>query len=475
VFFVVVVMIAQRVNAQTSPHGTLRWSCEACHSTDSWKMRPDASFDHSETGFSLEGQHTTVQCISCHKELRFAGAAHECTSCHVDVHKAELGTMCTRCHTQRTWKITDMAERHQLTRFPLLGRHATVDCQDCHAGQTRQQYNGTPITCYGCHRSDYQKTSNPNHAAAGFSTECGTCHKMNAFKWSTGFDHSLTTFPLTGAHLSTPCTLCHKTPDFKNTTIECYSCHRSDYQSSTDPNHLIAQFPTSCQSCHTPTAWRPSTFSHDNTSFPLTGAHRAVLCKNCHVNNRYSGLSSTCADCHRSDYTQTTNPNHVTAGFPQTCAQCHTTTAWSPASFDHGATKFPLTGKHTSTLCQACHVGGNYQLVYSGCFVCHTTDYSGATNPVHSTAGYPVTCETCHTTTTWLGATFNHTWFPQTHGNSGGVCVKCHTNSTDYKVFSCTTAPCHPQAQVDASHRGRTGYVYNSANCYSCHPRGSGG
>jgi hypothetical protein len=329
VLFVAVVLVVQKVDAQTSPHGTLQWACESCHTTDSWTMRQDASFDHTETGFSLEGQHQTVQCVSCHKELRFTGATHACTTCHVDVHKAELGPACTRCHSSQTWKITDMMQRHQLTRFPLLGRHATLNCQECHAGMTRQQYKGTPITCYGCHWTDYQETSNPDHTAAGFSTECGRCHKANVFQWGTGFNHSLTSFP--------------------------------------------------------------------------------------------------------------------------------------------------LTGKHTTTSCTSCHISGNYQMVYSGCYACHTSEYKGTTNPVHSTAGFPTTCETCHSTTAWTGATLNHTWFPQNHGNSGGVCLKCHTNSANYAVFSCTTAPCHLQAKTDASHRGRTGYVYNSSNCYTCHPRGSGG
>jgi hypothetical protein len=402
VLLVVVLMVIQDAGAQTSPHGTLRWSCQSCHATDSWKMKVDASFDHTETGFLLEGQHKTLQCVGCHKDLKFTGTVHECTACHVDVHKSELGMVCTRCHTPQTWKITDMMNRHQLTRFPLLGRHATLDCEDCHAGLTLQQFLGTPITCYGCHRTDYQKTANPNHAAAGFSTDCGLCRKENAFEWGTGFDHAITKFPLTGAHLATPCSSCHRTTDFKNTPLECYACHQLDYQSTTAPNHVV-------------------------------------------------GLLD-----HR-------------------CETCHSTTAWHPAMFDHSTTKFPLTGVHATTACASCHVSGNYQLVYSSCYTCHATEYTGTKNPVHSTAGFPTTCETCHTTTGWTGASFNHTWFPQNHGSSGGVCAKCHTNSANYAVFSCTTAPCHPQAQTDATHRGRTGYVYNSANCYSCHPRGNAG
>ncbi|HMD14713.1 MAG TPA: hypothetical protein VKI62_08815, partial [Bacteroidota bacterium] len=115
----------------------------------------------------------------------------------------------------------------------------------------------------------------------------------------------------------------------------------------------------------------------------------------------------------------------------------------------------------------------NYQLVYSGCYSCHTTDYSGTTNPNHTAAGFPTTCQTCHTTTAWTGATFNHTWFPTSHGNAGGVCATCHTNPSDYTVFQCTV--CHTQSQTTSEHSGVNGYVWNSANCYQCHPNGRGG
>lgn len=470
----VVVVIVQKVGAQTSPHGTLRWSCETCHSTDSWQMRSDASFEHAETGFPLEGQHKTVQCIACHRELKFTGTARDCTTCHVDVHRAELGAACMRCHTQQTWKITDMMQRHQLTRFPLLGRHATLSCKDCHAGHTRQQYLGSAITCYGCHRIDYQRTSSPDHASAGFSTECGVCHKSNAFQWGNGFDHSLTKFSLTGAHVSTPCVSCHKASNFTNAPTDCYSCHRSDFQSTTNPNHTVAQFPTSCQTCHSTTTWKPSVFSHDNTGFPLTGAHRAVSCNDCHVDNRYSGLSKVCLDCHRTDFTQATNPNHASAGFPQTCDQCHSTTAWTPASFNHSATRFALTGRHSSIQCQACHVNGNYQLVYTDCYQCHRTDFARPTNPNHVTASFSHQCQTCHTTAAWTPSTFNHDTqyfkiYSGQHRARWTQCTQCHPDPNSYVVFTCVSCHQHDQSTTDSHHRGVTGYVYSATSCYNCH------
>ncbi len=83
---------------------------------------------------------------------------------------------------------------------------------------------------------------------------------------------------------------------------------------------------------------------------------------------------------------------------------------------------------------------------------------------------FPTTCQTCHTTTSWLNATFNHkqyTQFPINHGNANGVCSTCHTNSNDYSVFQCTN--CHLKNQTDGNHQGIRNYVYNSINCYQCH------
>ena len=134
---------------------------------------------------------------------------------------------------------------------------------------------------------------------------------------------------------------------------------------------------------------------------------------------------------------------------------------------------FPLTGAHTTVACANCHVGGKYVGTPTDCYSCHKAQYAATTNPNHTAAGFPTTCQTCHTTTSFAGATFNHTWFPSNHNGAAGVCSTCHTNPSDYSVFLCTG--CHAKAATDSRHSGRTGYVYNSANCYACHPRGSGG
>jgi nitrate/TMAO reductase-like tetraheme cytochrome c subunit len=101
--------------------------------------------------------------------------------------------------------------------------------------------------------------------------------------------------------------------------------------------------------------------------------------------------------------------------------------------------------------------------------------YARTTNPNHAAAGFPTTCATCHTTTQWTGATFNHTAFPITTGahkkGTWNSCTDCHPNATNYTVFSCTTG-CHPASKTNGDHSGVRNYVYNSANCYSCHPQG---
>src|SRR5215472_5916797 len=66
-------------------------------------------------------------------------------------------------------------------------------------------------------------------------------------------------------------------------------CHQADFNGTTNPNHVQSNFPTTCQQCHTTTTWGNATFDHSTTGFPLTGAHTALQCTQCHerVSARY--------------------------------------------------------------------------------------------------------------------------------------------------------------------------------------------
>ncbi len=304
------------------------------------------------------------------------------------------------------------------------------------------------------------------------------CHAVTAGWAGATFDHNTATkFPLTGAHTTVQCAQCHKNNVFAGTSTACYSCHATDYANTNNPAHAAAGFPQDCSLCHTTVAgWGGATFNHTTqTSFPLTGAHVNVACNTCHKNNVFAGLSTACYSCHATDYANTTNPNHAAAGFPQDCSVCHTTVAgWGGATFTHPTTPFALTGAHTTVACNLCHINNNFTTTPTDCYSCHAADYNGTTNPNHKSAGFPTTCATCHQVVAgWAGATFNHTYFPTNHGNANGICSSCHTNPNDYSVFSCTN--CHLQPATDRNHTGIKNYVYNSANCYACHPRGNGG
>jgi len=169
--------------AQESPHGKIKFECSTCHSTETWKVRKDV-FKHEATGFVLTGRHKMLDCATCHEGLKFAKTkSSDCLSCHTDVHKSELGATCLRCHATQTWKISDMVQKHQSTRFPLLGKHATLNCQTCHANAAQKQYRGTATDCFSCHRNDFARTKDPNHTVARFSTHCVQCHKVNSFTW----------------------------------------------------------------------------------------------------------------------------------------------------------------------------------------------------------------------------------------------------------------------------------------------------
>ena len=454
--------------------------CAVCHNTSSWTA---ATFDHSRfTSFPLTGAHVSVPCVQCHVGGNFVGTPTACASCHLKDFQGTTNpnhvqggfpTACQQCHNTTSW--ANATFDHSTTGFPLTGAHTTVQCAQCHVNNN---YNLTSANaaCSSCHMQDFQGTTNPNHVQSGFPTACQQCHNTTAWANAT-FDHSTTGFALTGAHTTVQCQQCHVNNNYNLTSANaaCSSCHMPDYQRTTDPNHPAAGFPTDCSICHGTASWSGATFNHATTGFALTGAHTTLACQQCHVNNNYSltSANAACFSCHQTDFNNTNNPSHVAAGFPTDCTVCHNTTSWAGATFNHNNTPFPLTGAHVTVPCNSCHINNVFAGTPTDCYSCHRVDYQGATNPNHVAAGFPTTCQTCHTTTSWAGATFNHTWFPMNHGNAAGICSTCHTNPSDFSVFQCTN--CHTRQQTDPRHAGVRGYVYNSTNCYQCHPNGQGG
>jgi len=437
--------VAISVLSQTSPHGeNLSIKCDACHISTSWTtivIKKD-SFNHNKTVFPLVGQHQTVTCKKCHVDLIFSHIKSDCNSCHVDIHQQTVGHDCERCHTPATWLINNISRLHNLSRFPLQGRHAQADCNQCHKSASLLRFDPMGTQCIDCHANDYLATTNPSHVASKFPKDCFLCHNENNWQSST-FNHNSSGFPLTGAHLGVACVSCHKS-GYTVIPTTCVSCHLNNYNTTTNPNHTLAKFSTDCQSCHNVNTWSPAIFNHNTaTSFPLTGAHIGVTCISCHTKG-FAGIPTTCASCHLSNYNATTNPNHIATKFPTTCESCHTATAWVPSTFNHNtATTFPLTGGHLGVACVSCHKSG-YTAIPTTCVSCHLNSYNATTNPNHTLAKFSTDCQSCHNVTTWSPSTFNHntaTSFPLTGGHIGVACISCHP--TNYNTIPTTCVSCH--------------------------------
>ncbi|HEY3296100.1 MAG TPA: hypothetical protein VGL38_11745 [bacterium] len=459
--------------SQNFPH-----DCRVCHNTVGWQP---STFDHQTSAFPLTGRHRQTGCTQCHVNGQYVGTPTACYSCHQsDYQRAENHVAqgyphdCTQCHTTNGWDNGNF--NHANTGFPLNGRHTTQQCASCHANGN---FVNTPSECVACHRDAYEGAFNPPHVQGQFSQQCHRCHVAGGWQPST-FAHSSTGYELSGAHVALACRSCHQSGPYNRTPQDCYTCHLANYQGVTDPNHVSNQFDHNCLTCHSNTAWTPATFNHNNTPFPLTGAHQTTACNLCHAGGHYHGTPTDCFSCHQTDFQNVTDPNHVSNQFDHNCLTCHSTTAWNPATFNHSNTSFPLTGVHVTTACNLCHVNGQYAGTPTDCFFCHQTDYNGATNPNHQSAHFPTTCTTCHTTTGWTPSTFNHDgpYFPIYSGNhrtAWSTCADCHANPSDYTVFSCIDCHAHTRSQTDGQHNEVSGYVYDSQHCYACHPRGSSG
>jgi hypothetical protein len=393
---------ADKAPKVANPHGDYQEDCSLCHRADGWKpARISPKFDHEKFGVALAGAHASVKCTQCHTSLDFAMAPTACVDCHADVHNGELGTDCARCHGTRSFiDRHDQVRLHRMTRFPLAGAHITLDCEMCHrlSSPDALTWVNTPTDCQSCHMNDYNATTNPNHASAGFSQDCASCHNEQTWQ-RVGFDHSATDFPLTGAHVAVACERCHVGGVFGGTPTACISCHQNDYDATNDPAHGAAGFSTDCIQCHTTSGWTGANFNHANTNFPLTGAHVSVPCANCHVGGVYTGIPTNCVSCHQNDYDTTTNPAHAAANFTTDCVQCHTTTRWSGATFDH-TPWFPIySGTHAGrwTNCNECHANAASYADFT-CLSCHPHSDQQQTDSSHrGENGYSYTSQACYT------------------------------------------------------------------------------
>ena len=401
-----------------------------------------------------------------------AGAARPLGSTVKNPH-GSFREACELCHTADGWRPARVSAKfdHAKFGFPLSGAHAAAGCLGCHGSL---EFAKAERLCASCHED-------PHRGEMG--SDCARCHGARSFLDRAPMvrGHQLTAFPLTGSHAGLDCESCHPPAAqghlrFVGTRSECEACHLADFRATTYPDHEAGGFPQDCRACHSTLGWQKTNFDHAGTAFPLTGRHRATACASCHASG-YAGTPTACVSCHRADY-DTASPNHAANGFSTDCATCHNTNGWDGANFNHAVTGFALTGAHTSTPCASCHASG-YAGTPTSCVSCHQADFDGTTDPNHAAAQFTTACETCHNTTTFAGARFDHDTanFPiysGRHASEWNACSDCHTNPANFTVFTCLS--CHPhsdRAKTDGAHTGENGYAYDSNACYNCHPRGT--
>jgi hypothetical protein len=355
------------------------------------------------------------------------------------------------------------ARAQLLSPGKLIAAHADLEgvrnCTKCHQLGKRGVANAK---CLECHKTLAERITGTRGFHAGATVtgrNCGECHKdhfgidFQAIRLDTaGFDHAAVGFTLSGGHATTACRECHQ-PDYVTDAAvrrevgarglastylglgtTCVTCHRAD-----DPHEN--QFGTrGCEECHSEGDWkRPDRFDHAKARYPLRGRHQDVQCRECHApipgrqgQLQLTGIAfGTCASCHAAD-----DP-HAGQFAGRACSDCHSERGWdSLAGFDHGATRYPLTGRHRDVTCEQCHQPAAGRpgttrlrgLEFAACTSCHRND-----DPHEGRLG--TSCVDCHTTGGWHavgGAAFERTFdhartrFPLAGKHAAAACAACH-------------------------------------------------
>lgn len=466
--------IKSRIDKKKGYHASskvYKRTCIICHSDHHGRnykiIRFETeSFDHSNTGYRLEGKHATVKCQDCHqkshvtdavvkkKKFTYLGLGTECLTCHDDRHKGTLSSKCNSCHSFEAFKPAAKFD-HSKSKFPLRGKHSEVKCNSCHPvknieGKDFQQFKGIKFnSCASCHKDVHN---------GQFGTKCSDCHTEQSFKSlkssTKGFNHDITGFALQGKHTVVDCKSCHKVSFTASLNHDyCRDCH-TDYHNG---QFIVKKPESDCRDCHTPYGFDSTTFDlkeHNKAEFVLEGAHQKVKCESCHKKNdkwSFRQIGFKCNDCHVDIHKDHLNPKY----YPDAnCRTCHSPESWIEITFDHKVTNFPLTGKHAEQSCTKCHLEKNPSLktsddkistknevesvlnneslkmlnlpftgLSSECMECHPDEHEGQFMLENKTD-----CGDCHTPDNWIMTVFNHdnARFKLDGKHRNIDCIKCH-------------------------------------------------
>jgi hypothetical protein len=547
---------SQGAQAKPTSHIPTSSQCDTCH-TNFVAFRP-ATMNHTGMAGTCTTCHsggyvavgalakpathtpTALQCDSCHKTVAWIPASF--------AHDATATRRCSVCHngTNATGKgNTHIPDNRQ--------------CDTCHnnyssfrpAAMSHVGLTGQCSTCHGgAYLSENAQTKSANHVATSAQCDSSGCHSSTT-SWATStVDHALLTPPAVigdhscsttchkagGQGLPKPtnhiptaaaCDTCHTNfggfkPAFMNhtgTATQCSTCHNGSYLAAGAQGALakpLSHIPTSmqCDSCHTNgyVAFKPATMNHTGTN---------GQCSTCH-NGAYVSVGSQGALAKPS--------THIVTSAQCDSSGCHTsTTTWAGVTFNHtgvtigghtcgnagchiaGGAGLPKPTNHipTTAACDTCHTNFSAfkpaQMNHAGlngqCSTCHSGGYL-AQNAQAKSATHVVTslqCDSsgCHTsTTTWAGATFNHSGVtigghtcgnagchvtggtglpkPGTHIPTTQACDLCHKNFTsfnpatmDHTGTSSQCINCHNGTNATGKPSGR--HIPTTQSCDLCH------
>ncbi|MEI6577167.1 MAG: cytochrome C [Bacteroidota bacterium] len=462
--------LKSRITAQKGYHVSSQVrgkNCSMCHNDHHGKtfkiikFDPE-KFDHSLTGYKLEGAHAKKACKDCHKaefikkqeikkkKFSYLGLETECTACHIDYHQKTLSLNCENCHNNTAFKPASQFS-HNKTKFPLNGKHLDVQCVKCHkletlAGKKFQEFKGIKYdNCNSCHKDIHDNKFGPN---------CKQCHSETSFrsiKQTGGFDHNKTDYKLEGKHQSVDCKKCHKNKVTDPLSFKlCKDCHE-DYH---EKQFITDGLNSDCDKCHDVQGFANSGFSlekHNEGQFKLSGAHIATPCFSCHKKTEkwsFRKIGINCADCHENIHEAKTE---ISQQKFSECKTCHDMAKWSDVNYDHSKTKFPLSGIHAHQNCRKCHFkeskNEKTDLNFSGlktiCTECHKDTHNKQFERLGATD-----CSRCHTFNDWKISVFDHnkTDFKLDGKHKNLACIKCHNvvqeSSEKYVLYKIKKTKC---------------------------------
>jgi len=341
----------------------------------------------------------------------------------------------------------------QLSPGELIQSHADLEgmfnCTQCH--DLGNKVSNTK--CLDCHKEIKTRVDKGQgfHASSEVKgKDCATCHsdhhgrEFDAMRFDEdNFDHDLTGYELQGAHGRIDCRECHKAdfvddPELKKRERtflgldqDCISCHEDMHQNTLSTND--------CAMCHSHEEFAPATyFDHDDTEYPLEGAHANVDCIECHQKETRNGKDfqvftgvkfDNCIDCHDDVHEGNLGNN---------CKQCHSVESFTSLRrirrFNHDRTNFPLKGKHKEVKCADCHnlnatldqiFQDQMGIAINDCIQCH--------EDVHDNR-FGSNCAECHNEKSFFDIPedrFDHnlTDFPLVGKHRQVECKECHTES----------------------------------------------